>query len=1092
MERIIITHFVDPHRFWFRLDEPFQDQGELLDFRANLNKAIQRADKNEGWTPAVGEVVAYFYKHSAMLERAVVNSIGLNGELTLWLVDIGHPQRARRDEVRPIPKNVKLPEKKTIREGGIFQLVPAKRKFNLQTLKVEMVDCGNVWSQDAIELMKEAIEFAESLRFEARSFPDDNFVFGNLTFVMPNGRKLSAVDLLGDYSRRSEDFLEMISRNLCPKLRLKNSGNDLEAVPASQDYVNKWIEKVVDVQNDNFDESVSTFHTPAVPATIPKCPEMDEWDHMDHHRSRPAHKVSEILEEDEFSSVPSSHQMNGRPGKVSVSPLKSSSSASDGKSLVEARRAHSMKLLEESLSEKDLVVPSGRSQLVPQPAGMVNSKDVPIINRPKRKNSKSPLEVEKGDPREKIRALGDVAIAPSAKKRYQRLLAHGENSCLTWPHIFRGGSVVVIGHKRSGKTLAYLPMLFTRMMNDKEKEQAEMQIGARAIVICSSSKNVYKTSKTFDGYNDKQKMKLSVLPSCNPRDTRNHVIELQNGVDILFTTAPGFKRLWQCAQKETVDLLTLDEVRYLIVDDYDEIVQHFRSELKFAMDTIMSRVDENDLCRAEVVITSRKWMPKFKEFWKKFDNPMLCIASGVEAALYGGGKFTLDIMDTEQKVVAIREILATEEYFIEPTMIVCNTAEEVNYLASDLRKNSVSVMTFTEPSREELMVKDQCVIICTDASLMDINMRRIQNLIHFSLPEKWSTFDRRFVVCFDYYEDQVVCEDVTKSPVKVHIFLDQHNDKQLPKMIYFMKTRFSSVDISNEILECARATVIRREEGKVNRGEPLCSAMMEFGECKVDQIDCPYRHRFSIDDAPSELLPKKGVVRMKILAVMTPLHFMCNILHSMESYIDPYEKWIVVNQSNRFSVFQNDLNRHMMTKENQLTPASADVQEHDIYLLPFDYSFLRVRVLSVLTEKGQTFVSITGVDIHKVVDRFPAQELLVLPEEFRDFPHQLINVRLFGLVPNDHEMMWDSRSTNTVKDLVKSVEESDKKFFIGEVELTLKNTIYVKSLLCVEFIDSTQTNFAQFSLKGQILKDQIAVEGDKDKIQVIRKLAQVA
>lgn len=159
----------------------------------------------------------------------MVNSIGLNGELTLWLVDIGHPQRARRDEVRPIPKNVKLPEKKTIREGGIFQLVPAKRvtmkflypeivlrkgfflgfqKFNLQTLKVEMVDCGNVWSQDAIELMKEAIEVAESLRFEARSFPDDNIAFGNLTFVMPNGRKLSAVDLLGDYSRRSEDFLE--------------------------------------------------------------------------------------------------------------------------------------------------------------------------------------------------------------------------------------------------------------------------------------------------------------------------------------------------------------------------------------------------------------------------------------------------------------------------------------------------------------------------------------------------------------------------------------------------------------------------------------------------------------------------------------------------------------------------------------------------------------------------------------------------------------------------------------------------------------------------------------------------------------------
>ncbi|GAB0086364.1 Putative ATP-dependent RNA helicase BoYb [Sergentomyia squamirostris] len=353
-------------------------------------------------------------------------------------------------------------------------------------------------------------------------------------------------------------------------------------------------------------------------------------------------------------------------------------------------------------------------------------------------------------------------------------------------------------------------------------------------------------------------------------------------------------------------------------------------------------------------------------------------------------------------------------------------------------KASISVMAFTVPTLERHQIKK--------------NARSGQCLMG-----GW------FVVCFDYYEDQVSSERVNKAPVMVNIFLDEDNDFQLPKVVHFMKTRFGNVTIPPEILQCGNASLIRREDEKI----PLCSDMLGFGECKIRQFDCTYRHVFNASDAPSEWLPKWGYVRMRILSVVSPLQFKVHILHTMKSHIDPFDKWTAVNESDKYFAFQNNLNGHMMQAENQMTPASRDVQMGHIYLFKFEHNYLRVRIESCVMDRAVLLATITSIDVAKIVKKTcPSNDLLTLPEQFCNFPQQLIDIRLFGLEPNDHEMLA----------------------FIGHIELTMRETIYVKSLQCVEFFDSNQTNFVKWSVKGEILKNKLAVESPADRMFFISDL----
>lgn len=104
------------------------------------------------------------------------------------------------------------------------------------------------------------------------------------------------------------------------------------------------------------------------------------------------------------------------------------------------------------------------------------------------------------------------------------------------------------------------------------------------------------------------------------------------------------------------------------------------------------------------------------------------------------------------------------------------------------------------------------VLVCVDDVLLDLNIRHCQHIIHYSLPSNWTSFTRRFIASFDYYENLV--KDVSavyflllwrRSLIKIInktefqtlktgrptsvIFVDENSLDSFPRLIEFMKTR---------------------------------------------------------------------------------------------------------------------------------------------------------------------------------------------------------------------------------------------------------------------------------------------------------------
>lgn len=111
------------------------------------------------------------------------------------------------------------------------------------------------------------------------------------------------------------------------------------------------------------------------------------------------------------------------------------------------------------------------------------------------------------------------------------------------------------------------------------------------------------------------------------------------------------------------------------------------------------------------------------------------------------------------------------------------------------------------------------------------------------------------------------------------------------------------------------------------------------------------------------------------------------------------------------------------------------------------------------------------VDTGRVEVCYPPN-LLHLPDQFRSFPYQAIDIRLMGVVPFDFDDNWSSISTDTVKRWLFKTREC---YLQGNILFSLKYTIYVKSIVFVESLETVSTEVNTFDVKQAIVKKMFGV-----------------
>lgn len=112
---------------------------------------------------------------------------------------------------------------------------------------------------------------------------------------------------------------------------------------------------------------------------------------------------------------------------------------------------------------------------------------------------------------------------------------------------------------------------------------------------------------------------------------------------------------------------------------------------------------------------------------------------------------------------------------------------------------------------------------------------------------------------------------------------------------------------------------------------------------------------------------------------------------------------------------------------------------------------------------------------------------MVLPEEFKAFPPQAVDIRIAGLVPFK-DTTWDKISTQLVKEWLNL---SEKFHFEGAIVLALMNCIWVKDVEVKEKLRAIKEETKLFFVKEKLIKTKNAI-ADQKAMEILLELAKAA
>ena len=119
-DSIEITHFINPHLFWFKLKNSTNDVRDHLETRIE-EYVGQKADVK----PIVGNIVAVYHSESQKWIRAEVDVVCTDG-LILWAIDYGFPMSTKNRFIRPLSYDLRQ-NIENVFVGGIANIVPCQQ-----------------------------------------------------------------------------------------------------------------------------------------------------------------------------------------------------------------------------------------------------------------------------------------------------------------------------------------------------------------------------------------------------------------------------------------------------------------------------------------------------------------------------------------------------------------------------------------------------------------------------------------------------------------------------------------------------------------------------------------------------------------------------------------------------------------------------------------------------------------------------------------------------------------------------------------------------------------------------------------------------
>lgn len=374
-----------------------------------------------------------------------------------------------------------------------------------------------------------------------------------------------------------------------------------------------------------------------------------------------------------------------------------------------------------------------------------------------------------------------------------------------WPQISVGSHAVVISNETS-LTSTYLVPLLNKLTFKKQAGLYPKDLGSRAIIFTVNSDAVDKISKQAEEYTKNLKITRAVK-MCEDKK-----IDILNGCDLLIVTPPAFLRLMKNIPTGTV----FKRLKCVVFDNFDDdmfvklmdsvnLTLKILYKLENIPQTIVASNSVSNFAKNKII----SLLPK--------DNTGIFIDDFLNAAVFTQLSISIEICNGSNDKFNFLVNNANKNH--EKTVIVVSDTDvaadlETKLFAKDIKAlncDSQKIAKFWDDS-----CNNKCILIVTDNVLVELDISKADNLIHYDLPADILLphsvsfqFTKRFKMFRNFIHGKLTTSE--PSTLQTTILLDDENVEQFEGLLNFMATRNLLKDNEKVIEVISSYILVRRE-----------------------------------------------------------------------------------------------------------------------------------------------------------------------------------------------------------------------------------------------------------------------------------------
>lgn len=216
---IAVTHFINPHLFWYKTIGAPDEQFHVLNVcEQNLVELYKNKPLCDNYLrPQIGDKVAvYFIAWNKYIRAEILHKAEFQQEeYIVWTMDYGFPLLAKKENLRNLPSNLQI-DMGHIRVGGISNIFPAEQEYDDMEGNLVMIK-KDKWLQKTCNVLEKLLADANSISF-VKHFESNNHNWGDLIIVNHKGIHINARDYLLKTTNAIEEN-ELTFKDSCVKLK---------------------------------------------------------------------------------------------------------------------------------------------------------------------------------------------------------------------------------------------------------------------------------------------------------------------------------------------------------------------------------------------------------------------------------------------------------------------------------------------------------------------------------------------------------------------------------------------------------------------------------------------------------------------------------------------------------------------------------------------------------------------------------------------------------------------------------------------------------------------------------------------------------